>query len=121
MTIHNDFFDAIDAVIRDDNDFNDAIPAMVDAIGSATSTMNDIEQMMFAAGQFFLREAITVDEPRLFHAAFACLALTGVLEVTIGRTPGPGVLMDMADQCWKDARQVADQAIARLVWGAEES
>lgn len=113
MTMHDDLFATINEII--DNDIHDDDIRKVRAV---LDGMNPTEQMLFEVGQFFMREAVVHDEGRLFHAGYACLLVSGVLNPIIGEIPGPTALMDFADTAWAEAKQIVTQAIDQMLWGA---
>jgi Zn-dependent oligopeptidase len=117
--MNNDLFRMIGSIISNEIP-DDVEQEMIDHVANTIDGMNETELTLNEAARFFTQQAIAHNEPRLFHAAYACLALSGLLSPIMEQIGTPQALMDLADHSWEDSQTLIEQAIAKMVWGDDE-
>lgn len=68
----------------------------------------------FILGKFFGQLAIMENEPRMFHAAVACLWFSSVF-TDFSDASTASELMDLAERCWVDAQKSIQDVISSSV------
>lgn len=110
--IQHDFFNAMSSIVAPDIDADE-----IDAFMNIVKALPTEQRIAFEASRFLAREAILIDEPRLFYASFAMLAMSGMGEPILQAAKVDSVsdVMDLAERVWTDTKQVAEQAMNTIV------